>query len=292
MCDVLIAQADSTINFGNIACGDSLVLGWWKALANSGSISTAVLLDLGALNNFGTLACGSAQARTFFNSGSFGVVDTLYNTGSILNDGSLQAGHLITVSGVQTSGPIEVGGLFLNGLLGNADSRINQGGRIEVQDFINSVESEIRGPGELCITGHSENHGTLRGSLIICDLSPSMSMAPFLDVNTGTFWNEVTYCTNSTCSWTSLSGDGAGWEVRCFPSPASNTFSLSLGREVQTAHVIEVYGPTGRMITSLAGPFEPRFMISCSGWSSGLHQVRIIDSSHMPIATMPVLIAR
>lgn len=204
----------------------------------------------------------------------------------------MHAGHLITVSGVMTNGPIEVGGLFLNGMFGNADSRINQGGRIAVQDFINSIGSEIRGPGELCITGHSENHGTLRGSLIICDLSPSLTTAPYLGINTGTFWNEVTYCSNSGCAWTSVSGSRAGLGVRCFPSPASTTFSLDLGPEAQTARVIEVYDPAGRMITSLPGPFEPCFVLACSDWPSGVHLLRIVDSNHRPIAALPVLIVQ
>lgn len=290
-CEVFVTVSDSTFNEGSIHTSDSLVIGWYRPFRNAGTITTNVLYGLGSLNNHGVIESMSCITRPFFNMGSMSVESMLYCSGSFWNEAEIVAGSLTVVSGLQNYGEITVLGQFLHGIdsVAPADTRLQANSTIRTRDFINSTGSEIRGPGQLCIEGHAENHGVLRGSLVICDLSPTMDVPPYLDVNTGTFWISVTYCTNSSCTWTSVSDEASSPAIHISPNPAVDLLHIQLGSSSPEVDRIEVRDLGGRLVHELTGPFAERIVLHRDGLVAGTYLLRVLRTSGGTMATQMVV---
>lgn len=254
-------------------------------------MTTSVLYNLGALNNLGVTESVSCLTRPFFNAGLFTVENILYCTGSIWNDAEIRTGDLTVLSGLWNWGEITVLGQFLNGIdsIGPADTRLQANSTIHTRDFINSAGSEIRGPGQLCIEGHAENHGVLRGSLVICDLSPTMDVPPYLDVNTGSFWMSVTYCANSSCTWTSMSDEASVPAIQISPNPAVDLLHIQLGSSSPEVDRIEVRDLGGRLVHQVDGPITERILLLRNGLVAGTYFIRVMRANGEVMATQPVV---
>lgn len=290
-CEVFVSVSDSTFNEGGISTSDSLVIGWYRPVVNEGTMTTNVLYNLGALNNLGVIESMNCTTRPFFNMGSFSVESMLYCSGSIWNEAELVAGSLSVVSGLWNWGQVTVRGEFIHGVnpIAPADTRLEANSTIHTRDFINSAGSEIRGPGQLCIEGHSENHGVLRGSLVICDLSPAMDVPPYLDVNTGSFWMSVTYCANSSCTWTSMSDEASVPAIQINPNPAVDLLHIQLGSSTPEVDRIEVRDLGGRLVQQLTGPFTERIVLHRNGLVAGTYLLRVLWTSGENMAIQPVI---
>lgn len=290
-CEVFVSVSDSTFNEGDISASDSLVMGWYRPMVNEGTMTTNVLYNLGALNNLGVIASMSCSTLPFFNAGLFTVENTLYCAGSFWNEAEIITGDLTVLSGLENYGEITVLGQFLNGIdsIGPADTRLQANSTIHTRDFINSAGSEIRGPGQLCIEGHAENHGVLRGSLVICDLSPTMDVPPYLDVNTGSFWMSVNYCANSSCTWTSMSDEASVPTIQISPNPAVDLLHIQLGSSSPEVDRIEVRDLGGRLVQQLTGPFAERIVLHRNGLVAGTYLLRVLPTSGGSMATQLVV---
>ena len=289
VCGVIVSLSDSTFNNGTINCTDSLVNGFNRPFITEGLVNTNVLYALGFYSNSGTTSCSRTTIRNCFNGGSMNIQDTL-STGVLLwNDSIIHAVHLTTAVTIRNHGQIWVEGLLEHGTQGNADSRLEANSTIRTRDFINSAGSEIRGPGQLCIEGHAENHGVLRGSLVICDLSPTMDVPPYLDVNTGTFWISVTYCSNSSCTWTSLSDQASTPAIHITPNPAVDALTIQLGASLPTVHRIEIRDLGGRLVQQLEGPFADHILLHRRGLVAGTYLIRVMRTNGEVPATQMVV---
>lgn len=290
-CEVFVSVSDSTFNEGSISTSDSLVIGWYRPFLNEGAMTTNVLYNLGALNNVGVIESTNCITRPFSNMGSFSVESMLYCSGSFWNEAVIVAGSLTAVNGLWNWGQITVLGEFIHGVNPTTpvDTRLEANSTIRTRDFINSAGSEIRGPGQLCIEGHAENHGVLRGSLVICDLSPTMDVPPYLDVNTGTFWISVTYCTNSSCTWTSVSDEASSPAIHISPNPAVDLLHIQLGSSSPEVDRIEVRDLGGRLVHELTGPFAERIVLHRDGLVAGTYLLRVLRTSGGTMATQMVV---
>lgn len=290
-CEVFVSVSDSTFNEGGISASDSLVIGWYRPMVNEGTMTTNVLYNLGALNNLGVIESMNCTTRAFFNMGSYSVESMLYCSGSIWNEAEIVAGSLSVVSGLWNWGQVTVRGEFIHGVnpIAPADTRLEANSTIHTRDFINSAGSEIRGPGQLCIEGHAENHGVLRGSLVICDLSPTTDVPPYLDVNTGSFWMSVTYCANSSCTWTSMSDEASVPTIQINPNPAVDLLHIQLGSSSPEVDRIEVRDLGGRLVQQLTGPFAERIVLHRNGLVAGTYLLRVLRTSGGTMATQLVV---
>jgi hypothetical protein len=275
-CAVFVVASDSTINRGELICTDSLTNSWIRPLFNEGSISSPVIYSSGFYSNPGTTSCNTLKCNTIYNGGTITVEDSLSCT-SLSNDSNVVSHHLIARS-INNSGSIGLSGTLKLGDLSSGDTRLQANSTIRTRDFMNSAGSEIRGPGQICIEGNAENHGMLRGSLVICDLSPTMDVPPYLDVNTGTFWISVTYCANSSCTWTNVSEASGNGALRIFPNPALDHINLELKDLKRTLQIVELRDVTGKVVLELNGPFGERIQLDRGSLPSGVYWIRALDS--------------
>lgn len=254
---------------------------------NEGSISSPFIYNSGFYSNSGATSCNTLKCTTIVNGGTVTVEDSL-TCASLLNDSNVISRHLITGS-IDNSGSIGLSGTLKLGELSSGDTRLQANSTIHTRDFINSAGSEIRGPGQLCIEGHAENHGVLRGSLVICDLSPTMDVPPYLDMNTGSFWMSVTYCANSSCTWTSMSDEASVPAIQISPNPAVDLLHIQLGSSSPEVDRIEVRDLGGRLVQKLTGPFAERFVLHRNGLVAGTYLLRVLRTSGGTMATQLVV---
>lgn len=109
-------------------------------------------------------------------------------------------GHILFIGNTQIIAPFTNNGFaeFVGVLYSDGSIIVAQGSVMQVEgDFINYFQ--VAGNGAICVTDSTMNYGTLQGAMDFCDWSPTTASAPYIDVNTGTVDNLVTYCTNSPC---------------------------------------------------------------------------------------------
>lgn len=287
---VVILAKDSLFNTGSIAAEDSLVVGYYRRFFNSGSIDAGFLYDLGYLFNAGELRVDSAISRFFQNTGLFRVNGALFVGGWFINEGELEAGAIAVVSGFENSGVTRCFGAFENGMWAAADSYILEGGELYTVDFVNSEDCTLSGPGTLCISGHSENHGAIAGPINICDITLAADATPpYLDVNTGGFLQPIYRCAAGTCATVDIADPGGIAALSCSPVPAHEEAVL---RFPGMAGSVMLRDAQGRMAAWWNGPFHGEARIPRSGLPDGWYAAHVLGADGGPIGTVRLLFAR
>lgn len=161
-------------------------------------------------------------------------------------------GHILFMGNTQVIGPFTNNGFaeFIGVLYSDGSIIVSQGSVMQVEgDFINYFQ--VAGNGAICVTDSTMNYGTLQGAMDFCDWSPTTLSAPYIDVNTGTVDNLVTYCTNSPC-FTTVQEDVFA-DATMAPNPASDFVmfaGLPNGTDVMVLdaagkRVVQGYATTG-----------------------------------------------
>ena len=275
--DVFITLKDSSFNYGMITCPDSLVVGWSRRMHNEGAISAGVFYQLGAMNNLGDIDCVSAYLRPFANFQNLIVSDTLYAAAGLINEGMIGSGQLYVNSYFDNFGTVNNLGTFWNGAVIASDTRIFAGGSIITRDLVNPVDASIRGPGTLCIEDHSENHGWIYGPIDICDLTPTSSTAPFMDVHTGGVSNPIYQCVNTLCTTLGVEEPVYGGSITTYPNPAVERITVELGTLAKDVHAIVVVDAVGRDVRTVVGQFTDRVFIARDGLPAGIYTLLLTD---------------
>lgn len=108
----------------------------------------------------------------------------------------------------------------------------------------------ISGQGRICVTGTTVNYGIIQDEVDICDLSPTASAPPYIDINTGTVAPTVTFCEAGSCT-SGIAEHGLDG-VTLGPNPASDQLTLS-GLADSQPTMLELRDATGRLV--LMDPF-------------------------------------
>ena len=117
--------------------------------------------------------------------------------GKIQNEGLMDMrGHFDIIGDMASSGTVVMHGIFHNFgtfSMEGATSSLQVDG-----DLVN--EGIITGEGSICISTLTYNNGLISGFVDFCDMSPSTSVNPIIDVNSGTVTDDVTFCAASSCA--------------------------------------------------------------------------------------------
>jgi hypothetical protein len=324
---IILSQSAAHLrNTGLISCG-SMTLSCDSA-SNNGSLTVqnVLLLNECILDNTGNLNSGTTRTWTFatlINSGSFTSDSLLYMTTLyVLPEGELSTGYLLSTALVLNEGAMDVDNAQLLNLdnlgqlhgsellqlgtetfLGNVTMRPNSvTTSVELLNFgsatfqTNSLatlaklenQGAMNGHGTICISDSSINHGTVLGSLRICDAT-SMDGAGGFDINTGTISPTVTYCSNSSCTWTSLSDQASTPAIHITPNPAVDALTIQLGASLPTVHRIEIRDLGGRLVQQLEGPFADHILLHRRGLAGGTYLIRVLQASGQAMATQLVV---
>jgi hypothetical protein len=324
---IILSQSAAHLrNTGLISCG-SMTLSCDSA-SNNGSLTVqnVLLLNECILDNTGNLNSGTTRTWTFatlINSGSFTSDSLLYMTTLyVLPEGELSTGYLLSTALVLNEGAMDVDNAQLLNLdnlgqlhgsellqlgtetfLGNVTMRPNSvTTSVELLNFgsatfqTNSLatlaklenQGAMNGHGTICISDSSINHGTVLGSLRICDAT-SMDGAGGFDINTGTISPTVTYCSNSSCTWTSLSDQASTPAIHITPNPAVDALTIQLGASLPTVHRIEIRDLGGRLVQQLEGPFADHILLHRRGLVAGTYLIRVMRTNGEVPATQMVV---
>jgi hypothetical protein len=149
-------------------------------------------------------------------------------------------GNVLSQGGtISVSGTLEVVGSFVNN-----GELIMDGGFFQVEGDLQNILL-IDGDGSICVYDSTNNEGSINGTVDICDATPTTSIAPIVDQNTGTIAGTVTYCTNSVCSFAGIE-DHAQDRIGVYPDPAASGGSIRLTGDLRDLRSIALVDATGR----------------------------------------------
>ncbi len=276
--EVVLLVKDSVYNYGEVHGSDSLVLGYYRRCFNEGFMSGAFYYGLGVMFNSGTVDSDSSWTRLFLNfeSGTIRVTDHWFAAGGFMNEGSIEVGSVEVVSGFENYGSIRCSGNFVNGSsFGGADSRLHEGSTLFAGGFINPIGAYFRGPGSLCVSGNSENHGFISAPISICDLTLLDPQLPFMDVNTGDFMQPIYYCTDPVCTAVNVPDLDAAHGMMVYPVPSIDALTIALPGG--TASLV-LFDATGRKVREVRGPFGAEVVLERNGSAAGVYSLQALSS--------------
>jgi hypothetical protein len=99
----------------------------------------------------------------------------------------------------------------------------------------------------------------------------------------------VTYCSNSSCTWTSLSEETAEPVVLFTPNPAVDVLNIQLSSPSVAVARIEVRDLGGRLVQQLEGPFADHILLHRRGLAGGTYLIRVLQASGQAMATQLVV---
>lgn len=132
----------------------------------------------------------------------------------------------------------------------------------------------IEGEGRICVSSFSENTGTIQGQIDFCDLTPTVTSPPFIDVNSGTVSGTVTFCA-SACGNVGLD-DALLSTVRIGPIPARDRLLI----EAPGGAKLTLLDATGRIVLTRALVSDGRIALDVTGIAHGRYtaELRVGDS--------------
>ncbi len=231
------------------------------SMTNTGTFTNNGLLNTGALYNTGNYT--NTNYHSFFwltNGGVLNNVDSMVGGASMWN---------IEDFTNQATGVITIGGNFYNGDTVNFDASFVNDGAVEIaMSWFNIDAVSGDAPGYFITQDSTANVGTMSGSYDFCDLTQTAIVAPFIDFNSGTVDNNITYCI--TVSENELNPD----EFLVYPNPASSLITIS-GSGSAT---VGIYDVTGREVLTILLNNE-KTLADVSALSAGVYVLRFGQSN-------------
>lgn len=192
----------------------------------------------------------------FASMGFLAITQPVLNEGTLYLIGDLDIDWLLESPGI-----IEVNGNFFN----DDDVNIGGGGLIRVNgNFMN--DGTITGGGAICVSGITVNNGDLVGTLDFCDETPTVSVPPFIDTNTGTVDQGIIYCASEKCTVGIM--EESMLRLILTPNPAEEqvTFEgMPVGAE------IKLYDGLGRLVRAPGVALGTRTTVDLSGLAKGIY---------------------
>ncbi len=198
----------------------------------------------------------------------------------------INEGHMLVMGDILNQGLFNNQGFAeLIGTVLNDGSMISGAGAVmQVEgDFVN--QDLVQGEGALCVTDLTDNQGTISGTLDFCDWTPTVSVPPFIDQNTGAVENGITFCQNSPCA----TGVGENYLPGMELCPAIAADRTTLVHVPQGAAVL-LLDAAGRMALPPRRPMTDRVDLSLSGLPNGHYRLVVRASAGQRV--LPLVIAR
>ena len=186
------------------------------------------------------------------------IMDTVINDGLMDLIGDIDVDWaMINNSTVHIDGVMHIDGVLT---MGGPDAALTL-------DDIGNYDT-IEGEGRICVSGFSENTGTIQGEIDFCDLTPTVSSPPFIDMNSGTVAGSVTFCAEGGCGLNPVADpQHALFGVRAYPVPAQDWLTIEAPAQAR----ITLLDSSGREVLSAFSPQSGRSTLSISSIPSGVY---------------------
>ena len=239
-------NTDSVINSGTFTIADTLELAIYSDLFNYGTLTAAYCGTGNVIQNLGeAIFLHGFSTTAFSNTGTVSGNGTFAFYGLFANDASgvIRSDTVFLFTSPDNWGTIVTNhALFVGNQWMTPDLFMYPGSSIICyKDFYNF--GIIDGSGSICIAGHSESYESLLGSLDLCDLTPTLTVPPYLDVNTGVISSQLSYCTSPLCD-VLLVAETDPSSIAIFPNPATERITVRLpeGMRIRAIRLISARG--------------------------------------------------
>lgn len=282
----LVAFTNSLIPFvnsGTIQMDSMLVAGSFTN-TNIGKINGDSILNTSTFLNNGNMNVKWGTNASTFNNSNYYTGYAYTNSGNYENNDSI----ILTYSFWNKNNFNNKNGAVLNltksfnnkNLLGTATFTNN--GKVKILDsWFNS--DTIKGTsGSFIISDSTVNTGFLKGSFDFCDLTQTVSTAPFIDINTGTVSSLITWC-----AATSLNSKEQIDKLEVFPNPASNYINVENLKNCTIINVIDVNGKSIKKVDVLTSENDIRVNLNLI---DGIYFIKFLNSSGQQINSKKLII--
>lgn len=181
----------------------------------------------------------------------------------------INEGHVLVMGDILNSGLFNNAGFaeFVGSLLNDGSIISVLGAFMQVEgDFVN--QDLVQGEGAICVTDLTDNQGSISGTLDFCDQSPTVNVAPFVDLNTGAVESGITFCQNSPCATSVQESFAADMELS--PVIASDLITLT---RMPAGVMVTVLDASGRLSRPVPARLTDRTEVDLSGLAAGPYRV-------------------
>lgn len=296
-CARLFFNAGSLLNSGTITASEFCGFSWFPfpfnhAHHNSGYLSCgglssyAVLLNTGHLNSvYGNFTVLSNLGTAVFNDRLF--VQSILGVGdaALVIADTLQVVQLMELYGAVQCGQ------FVNGWsTGSAQTWLYAGSELVCGNFLNQSNGFLYGPGSLCISGHSENHGVISAPINICDITLAADAPPpYVDVNTGGYLLPIYRCAAGTCATVGMNEPIYREALLLSPNPADDWVDIAVH---PAASEVVLLDGLARTVVAKAGPFTGVVRLARNGLPDGCYMVLVTDDAGQVISRERLFFSR
>ncbi len=218
-----------------------------------------------------------------------GEVTMAYPGTVIINTNFINQGHVLL------SGEIHIPGFFnsmgFTEFIGQVDIAapsgsliIPEGGFVQIEGDLTNNEL-LQGDGAICVLDTTENNGSISGDLDFCDLSPTVTVPPFLDSSPGPVDNSVTFCQNNPCATSVTEVFASGLQL--LPSITAEQATL-IG--IPTGSTVQLIDAAGRIAWPGTGTRAERLELPLGGLPNGAYRVVVRGAAGQRV--LPLVIAR
>jgi len=264
----LIYNLDNIENHGIVQEVDSFYNSGIVNNYSGSSISTDSTLNEGTIINEGdfistylynTNEITNNLDMSFFD---FTNVGTITNNATIIvsNDGT-NIGTFINSDGAN----INLTRNFSNADTINHNALFINNGLFKIGDNWTNIDTtKGSSTGKFEIEEGTYNSGFMKGNFLFCDNTPTVTINPIIDYNTGTIDSNITYCLTNNIENTLVDID-----FIIYPNPTQNNINIS---NVQPNKVINIIDVTGKLIKQI-NITKNNFLINISDLENGIYYI-------------------
>jgi len=220
---------------------------------NSGDLSPNYFYNNGQfVNNSGMICYDFTNNGTFTNNFAFTVNNDGLNTGTFTNS---DTAYIHLTRNFTNADSVNHDALFINnGIFNIGDSWSNM-------DTTKGTSS-----GEFHIEEGTYNSGYMKGSFLFCDNTPTVTVNPIIDYNTGIIEPGITYCLTNN-----ITHIDENIKFSVYPNPANSYVNIT---NIDGANKIEILDVTGKLIKQII-PNQNNYKFDISDLNEGIYFVKI-----------------
>lgn len=273
-CYQLIYNLGTVDNYGIIQEVDSFYTSGTCVNNTNATILSDSIHNEGVFTNNGVVTVVEfLNDSTFTNNGTY-TFNRYYNAGSFENYGQVtctldatNAGYWYNAQGSQT----DLSNNFTNsdGISTTYTAVFENDGIFNIgNDWSNLDTTKGNSTGAFYIQGGTYNEGVMTGSFLFCDQTPTTTIEPIIDYNTGIIDSNITYCAVNIELENNLS------TIRLFPNPTNKKFFVT-GSDITKIQVLDIRGKIlmSKQVTNGKISFD------ITNWTNGIYFVKIFSIS-------------
>lgn len=271
-------------NYGTFPAVDSLTNAGTMTNYTGAIIDADSMTNTGIFTNNGWLNTGALYNTGNYTNNNYHSFFWLTNGGALNNVDSMIGGaSMWNISDIinDATGVITLGGNLYNADTLNFDALFINNGEVRAMNWFNTDDVSGNAPGYFIVQDSTANIGTMSGSFDFCDLTPTATVAPFVDFNSGTADANITWCIMVS------QDEPVAESFSIYPNPANNVIAIT--SLTGSNWLATVFDYSGRELFS-ATLNSSRNEMDVSSLTAGIYFMRVASEGRF--YSMPFVVVR